>query len=52
MRLPLLTLLFCSRIAVAAPVPQRLEVTRDLWISSYEKEREGNNGASPKLKLR
>ncbi|EDY17452.1 hypothetical protein CfE428DRAFT_4969 [Chthoniobacter flavus Ellin428] len=32
--------------------PTRVEVSRDLWISSYEKEREGNNGASPKLKLK
>jgi hypothetical protein len=36
----------------AAAEPRRVEVTRDLWISSYEKEREGNNGASPKLKLK
>lgn len=36
----------------AAPAPQRVEVSRDLWISSYVKEREGNNGASPKLKLK
>jgi hypothetical protein len=47
-------LLFCwpAFLAYAAPVPQRVEVTRDLWISSYAKEREGNNGASPKLKLK
>ena len=32
-----------------AAEPLRVEVARDLWISSYEKEREGNNGASPKL---
>ncbi len=38
--------------AQAASVARRVEVTRDLWISSYEKEREGNNGASAKLKLK
>jgi hypothetical protein len=38
--------------AFAAPVPQRVEVTRDLWISSYAQEREGNNGASARLKLK
>ncbi len=37
---------------LAAGAPVRLEVTRDLWISSYEKEREASNGASPKLKLK
>ncbi len=30
----------------------RVEVSRDGWISSFEKEREGNNGAAPKLKLK
>ena len=45
-------MLLCCGVAHAAPVPQRVEVSRDLWISSYEKEREGNNGASPKLKLK
>lgn len=40
-------------IALAAHAePLRIEVSRDLWISSYAKEREGNNGASPKLKLK
>ena len=39
-------------IAQAAPLPQRVEVTRDLWLSSYETEREGNNGASARLKLK
>jgi len=52
MRIPLLTVLLFCGIAHAAPIQQRVEVTRDLWISSYEKEREGNNGASPKLKLK
>jgi len=48
----LLFLTLAPIAAVAEPLPQRVEVTRDLWISSYEKEREGNNGASPKLKLK
>ena len=52
MRIPLLTALVCTGLAHAAPVPQRVEATRDLWVSSFEKEREGNNGASPKLKLK
>ena len=38
--------------AAGAPAERRMEVTRDLWISSYDKEREGSNGASPKLKLK
>src|SRR4051812_8261002 len=50
-RLPLLVAL-APCLATAEPSPRRVEVTRDLWISSYEKEREGNNGASPKLKLK
>jgi hypothetical protein len=41
----------CTTVAFTAE-PQRVEVARDLWISSYAKEREGNNGASPKLKLK
>jgi len=36
----------------AAPVAKRVEVSRDLWISAVGKEGEGNNGASPKLKLK
>jgi hypothetical protein len=36
----------------AEPIQKRVDVSRDLWISSYEKEREGNNGGSPKLKLK
>lgn len=31
---------------------RRVEVSRDLWVSAYETEREGNNGGSPKLKLK
>lgn len=51
MRSPLFLLLFLCGLH-AATGAQRVEVTRDLWISSYEKEREGSNGASPKLKLK
>lgn len=36
----------------AAPQFLRVEVSRDAWISSYPKEQEGNNGGSPKLKLK
>lgn len=32
--------------------PLRVEISRDTWISSYPTEVEGNNGASPKLKLK
>ena len=46
-------LLLASAVAVGAgPEPMRLEVTRDLWLSAYPKEQEGNNGKSPKLKLK
>ncbi|MFM9001122.1 MAG: hypothetical protein ACKORB_05805, partial [Opitutia bacterium] len=38
--------------ATAAPAPMRVEVSRDLWISSFRSEREGNNGAAPRLKLK
>ncbi|MBL8816046.1 MAG: DUF4091 domain-containing protein [Planctomyces sp.] len=31
---------------------QRVEVSRDLWISSVAQEQAGNNGGSPKLKLK
>jgi hypothetical protein len=43
--------LFVLCIACAS-AQQRIEVSRDLWISNYETEREGNNGGSPKLKLK
>lgn len=39
------------RIGGAAE-PLRVEFSRDLWISAYKSEREGSNGASPKLKLK
>ncbi len=45
-------LLVSAVLAWAAPEVRRVEVTRDLWLSSYRTEREGNNGASPKLKLK
>lgn len=43
---------FSAEPGQASPRPLRVEVTRDLWISSFSSEREGNNGASPKLKLK
>ncbi len=49
---PQFFLILCGIAAHAAPVQQRVEVSRDLWISSYVKERDGNNGGSPKLKLK
>lgn len=39
-------------VAFTAHAQQRVEVSRDLWLSAYSKEVEGNNGASPKLKLK
>ena len=44
-------LLLVAFSAVASE-PVRVEITRDNWISSYATEVEGNNGASPKLKLK
>ncbi|MEQ1860370.1 MAG: hypothetical protein ABMA13_10570 [Chthoniobacteraceae bacterium] len=49
-----------KRLAILLPLisaafalePQRVEVSRDLWVSAYESEREGSNGGSPKLKLK
>ncbi len=39
--------------AVAASTnAHRVEVTRDAWLSSFAQERDGNNGASPRLKLK
>lgn len=38
--------------ALSSHAQQRVEVSRDLWISAYPKEVEGNNGGSPKLKLK
>ena len=38
--------------ALPAAEPQRVEVSRDAWISSFPTEQEGNNGGSPKLKLK
>lgn len=52
MKAALFPVLLLAFVAHAAPEPQRIEVSRDLWISSYVKERDGNNGASPKLKLK
>jgi hypothetical protein len=38
--------------ALPAAEPLRVEVSRDAWISSFRTEQEGNNGGSPKLKLK
>lgn len=45
-------LLSGSFLASPLQAQKRVDVTRDLWISSYETEQEGNNGGSPKLKLK
>lgn len=55
MKAPPILLLLLSAVpvgSVLAAEPLRLETTRDLWISAYKTEREGNNGGSPKLKLK
>ena len=52
MRLPSLLLTGCLALLAEAAEPRRVEVSRDLWISSYPSEQEGNNGGSPKLKLK
>ncbi len=52
MRLPSLLLTGCLALLAEATEPRRVEVSRDLWISSYPSEQEGNNGGSPKLKLK
>lgn len=38
--------------ALSLHAQQRVEVSRDLWISAYSKEVEGNNGGSHRLKLK
>jgi hypothetical protein len=38
--------------ALTLHAQQRVEVSRDLWISAYSKEVEGNNGGSHRLKLK
>ncbi|MBX7209679.1 MAG: DUF4091 domain-containing protein [Verrucomicrobiaceae bacterium] len=56
MKIPTPAPLVLAALAWATALPlhaqQRIEVTRDLWISSYVKEVEGNNGGSNKLKLK
>ena len=49
--LPLLLALGVAEV-VAAATPIRVETSRDAWISSFPTEQEGNNGGSPKLKLK
>ncbi|HRQ90185.1 MAG TPA: hypothetical protein PLA50_15400, partial [Bacteroidia bacterium] len=50
MKTRLLLLLLLAAIPLQAQ--QRVEVSRDLWISAYPTETEGNNGGSHKLKLK
>ena len=52
LRLALPLLLLGLLIPSQSNAQQRVEVSRDLWISAYHKETEGNNGGSPKLKLK
>ena len=53
-RITPLILLFALGVSkvVALPAPIRVETSRDAWISSFPSEQEGNNGGSPKLKLK
>ena len=46
--------LLSALMAASLPAAEalRVETSRDLWISSYPSEQEGNNGGSPKLKLK
>ena len=45
--------LLCSSLCLAQSAePLRVEVSRDAWISAFPTEQEGNNGGSPKLKLK
>ena len=46
----LLAVLLAAVLPAAEPL--RVEVSRDAWISSFPTEQEGNNGGSPKLKLK
>jgi hypothetical protein len=47
-----LLLLLLSLIALDLNAQERVEVSRDLWISAYATEVEGNNGGSHRLKLK
>ncbi|MBL9115073.1 MAG: DUF4091 domain-containing protein [Verrucomicrobiaceae bacterium] len=44
--------LLLSLLGLSAHAQLRVDVSRDLWISAYSKEVEGNNGGSHKLKLK
>ena len=50
MNLCLLGVLLAEPLQAATPL--RVETSRDAWISSFPTEQEGNNGGSPKLKLK
>jgi len=38
--------------AVAGPTVHRVEVSRDVWLSSFAREGDGNNGGTARLKLK
>ena len=44
--------LILTFLTLTVSAQQRVEVSRDLWISAYSKEVEGNNGGSHRLKLK
>lgn len=49
----LIALAFCGLTEAGGQADQlRLEVTRDLWMSSVDKEADANLGGSPRLKLK
>ena len=48
----LLTLLLCLSVEEPARSALRLPVSRDLWLSSFEGERDANLGGAPRLKFK
>ena len=50
MTIGLLASVLCAALPAAEAL--RVETSRDLWLSSYRTEQEGNNGDAPKLKLK
>ncbi|MEY4133366.1 MAG: hypothetical protein RL592_1424 [Verrucomicrobiota bacterium] len=50
MTIGLLASVLCAALPAAEAL--RVETSRDLWLSSYRTEQEGNNGGAPKLKLK
>ena len=45
-------LLFGFAAVISAAEPLKLPVTRDVWISAYPGEQDGNNGGAPRLKFK